>query len=172
MIKRLPFPWFDIFTSNLSIYDLEFRNHYLKDVDTNKVIFTCCNKIDKIINYHHIIPINELGSHSISNLIPLCSSCHRKAESGLLKLPKEGKYYGRGLMKKKKLQLRWFVDKDYENNLSPTKRFIVMHLAINWSIKHFLRNNDNKDRLIMAIRSWEEEGFIKNTQITTRINKI
>lgn len=46
--------------------------------------FGCVNCGNPIIEYHHIIPWNEVRKHEAENLTILCSNCHKKVTNGLI----------------------------------------------------------------------------------------
>lgn len=41
----------------------------------------CCGSTDQI-EYHHIVPLHLGGTNRISNIVPLCYSCHKAAHNG------------------------------------------------------------------------------------------
>lgn len=46
------------------------------------------------IEYHHIVPLANGGTNALSNIVPLCASCHQKAHGSLWhRTP--GVHYGR-----------------------------------------------------------------------------
>ncbi len=53
----------------------EIKNKYLKGVKFCSLCGTSKN-----IHIHHIVPFRYTEDNSLSNLIPLCSGCHRKVE--------------------------------------------------------------------------------------------
>lgn len=38
-----------------------------------------CQRTDPSLQIHHIVPVEQGGSHQPSNLVPLCSQCHKAA---------------------------------------------------------------------------------------------
>lgn len=42
----------------------------------------CCGC--PIVDYHHIIPYNDVKEHTEENLVALCSNCHRDVHSGVI----------------------------------------------------------------------------------------
>ena len=46
--------------------------------------FGCVHCGNPIIEYHHIIPWNQVQTHEEDNLTILCSNCHKKVTNGLI----------------------------------------------------------------------------------------
>lgn len=59
-------------------YDSEW-NKLSSQLRKNQTCFRCGNKDNLCI--HHIIPAKSGGSRDLSNLVPLCNSCHRIVEN-------------------------------------------------------------------------------------------
>jgi hypothetical protein len=38
-----------------------------------------CRQVKQGLEIHHIVPVRQAGSHSLSNLVPLCGRCHEAA---------------------------------------------------------------------------------------------
>ena len=55
--------------------NLGFREH-MKSILGNKCVN--CGSTDNI-EYHHIVPLINGGTNKLSNIVPLCDSCHYKA---------------------------------------------------------------------------------------------
>lgn len=53
----------------------------------------------EFIEYHHIVPLTNGGTNRISNIVPLCQSCHAKAHGKVWK----GKNFNAGRPRKVKL---------------------------------------------------------------------
>jgi len=66
---------------------LDFYNtrEYVLHRDGHRCQYPKCNHKDQILNVHHITS-RQVGSNSPSNLITLCSSCHKKLHKSKIKL--------------------------------------------------------------------------------------
>jgi hypothetical protein len=62
----------------------EFTNHtfrkILKDTYDDKC-FNCGNECE--VEYHHIVPLSLGGTNRLTNIVPLCSECHKKAHGSV-----------------------------------------------------------------------------------------
>lgn len=55
-----------------------FRDRMEKELGASCV---CCGSIERI-EYHHIVPLHLGGTNRMSNIVPLCYSCHKSAHNG------------------------------------------------------------------------------------------
>ena len=70
------------FKSEHDRYREEFCSKQFKDMLRDKLGTTCgCCGTDKNIEYHHIVHLENGGNNRITNIAPLCYSCHNKAHS-------------------------------------------------------------------------------------------
>jgi len=140
MISNSPFPWWDTIICKLSEYNSKFRKHYLKDIfiERTNICKICLRK--GLTNFHHIIPRVDIGKHCRYNLIELCPSCHRKAESGLIYVG-EGKYFEWGVKKYNKIKRKLAMTNMNE------REFYNRHLKIDATIKTLINTKHVPDRL-------------------------
>ena len=154
IVFQLPFPWFDKTIMSLSRYNEKFKKHYLKKIEVSrKNICSICGK-NGTTHFHHIIPRSELGLNTISNLMELCPSCHKKSENGLIELG-PGKYFVWGMKKKRKIERKRYI-----SNVSDDE-FFKIHLEIDSVIKYLIKQNMNK-RLEEKIIEWKERKIVIN----------
>ena len=60
----------------------EFRRHTFRNKLKEKLGTKCCNcGSEEYIEYHHIVPVIYGGSNKLSNIVPICVSCHYKAHN-------------------------------------------------------------------------------------------
>lgn len=71
----------------------EFANKSFQDKLKEKLgvkCIYCGHSGENEIEYHHIVPVSQGGDNRLSNIVPLCNECHKKAHG---KNPIEGKKY-------------------------------------------------------------------------------
>src|SRR6056297_221512 len=67
-------------------YGFENVKSYVRSRD-NYICQACKAKKNIILEVHHIIPKSNGGTNKVSNLITLCSNCHKKVHNNLIKCP-------------------------------------------------------------------------------------
>ena len=113
---------------------------------------------------HHIIPRCYLGAHTRKNLIELCPSCHRKTESGIIKLENPGKLFYWGIRKKHKMELKLFRNAVILKygcwDIEKVAFLMKKHLGIDSTTKYLLKQKDF-NRLNILKEEWKKENLIK-----------
>jgi hypothetical protein len=57
--------------------DWDDRRQQVLDQHMNRCVN--CRRADSSLQIHHVVPVQQGGSHQVSNLVPLCSACHEAA---------------------------------------------------------------------------------------------
>jgi len=157
MINRLPFPWHDRILCEMSFHCLLIQNHYSKDLNlcyTHKCSY--CEKENIQTHFHHIIPISYLREHSYKNLIELCPSCHKKNENKIIELKEKGKYFHRGIKKKRKI-LRELYDENKDS-------YIWCKIRCSKEFKLFIRKHleiDNRIKILIKLKYFDRAKKLK-----------
>ena len=79
----------------------EYNRISFKDILRENLGDVCCNcGSHENIEYHHIVPLSLGCTNNISNIVPLCYSCHRSAHYGrdIQKYRKKPKTTGRPII--------------------------------------------------------------------------
>lgn len=142
----------------------EYNRPSFKDILKDNLGNTCYNcGSDENIEYHHIVPLSFSGTNKLSNIVPLCYSCHKSAHFGrdMARHRKPAKKSGRPIKhsldaEKEKILWDWangrIGSKETKIQLGLTKgsKIKESRLYKDFVKKHRIKNIHNTLDVIMA----------------------
>lgn len=139
--------------------NIKIRNQIIK-----KAPVECCNcGSDKQIEYHHIVPLCFGGKDEISNIVPLCKSCHCKAHGKVWRKASSNKKSGR------KPMVEYEIAKEY------IQKYFAGEIVAPDLIEKLNLNSKMSIASISTVRRYiKEENIsleqIKEAALTSKIN--